>query len=240
MQELRTLPDIICAEPGELSYAAKRVADFLKPNTRLFGYVNLGPDNPYDPEHLWQPADLGQVKNAIDRIADNGWYGVFIDQYGYDFKETRVRQNAVVDYAHSRNLKCLVNAWLPDDALGSVINPPNNPLGVPSHLGQGDFYLIESFLQSDSAGRGGKAYIEKYLKVAEYQKSLGVETVVISYKRQGISWLDSLEDIRLSYVLAQLLDFRGWWFGGPDRADLDYLKAKTSSQPRQVINRKGF
>lgn len=223
MRELQALPNIICTEPGELSYAGKKVADFLKPNTRLFGYVNLGPDNPYDPLPLWRQAGLGNVKEAIDRIADSGWYGVFIDQFGYDFGETRIRQNVIVDYAHSRNLKCLVNAWSPDDAMGAEINPRYNPLGVPSHLGQGDFYLIESFLQSDSVCRGGKAYIEKYLKIRDYQSRLGIQTVVLSYKRQGVSWSDSAEDIQLSYVLAQLLGFKGWWFGGHDRADMNYL-----------------
>ncbi|KUO64430.1 MAG: hypothetical protein APF84_10680 [Gracilibacter sp. BRH_c7a] len=214
IDKLQDLPYIVCAEPGELSKDSKLVTDKLKPNTKLFGYVNLGPNNPEDSRQNWQIANLDAVKAEIDNIAESEWYGVFIDQFGYDFQETRDRQNEIVDYAHQKALRCFVNAWFPDDVMGSGIRPHNNPQGKPTHLQAGDYYLIESFLMSGSSYRGDLSYLDKFLKVKAYQDTLGINTVVLSYKRDNTSWTDTSDDITLSYILAQCLGYEGWWFGG--------------------------
>lgn len=37
----------------------------------------------------------------------------------------------------------MANAWLPDDAMGFVVNESSNPDGAPTHLANGDFYLMQ-------------------------------------------------------------------------------------------------
>lgn len=211
---LSNLPYVVCAEPGEqTSYRAKRITDVIRLNTKLFGYVNLGPDNPYDPENNWRLADLEKVKQQIDRIADRKWFGVFIDQFGYDFHETRERQNEIVKYAHDKGLHCFTNAWHPEDAMGNEIDQNGNQNGLATQLGTDDYYLIESFLMSGSGYRSDTSYLQKYIQIADYQNTLGVNTVVLPYQRDNTTWIDTTKDIELSYILAQCLQFKGWWFG---------------------------
>lgn len=227
IEKLKDLPYIVCAQPGELSEKSTQVTEGIKQTTKLFGYVNLGPNNPENPQNSWRYANLNKVKTEIDQIAESGWYGVFIDQFGYDFHETRQRQNEIVDYAHQRGLKCFVNAWFPDDAMGSTFHAVNNPKSEPSHLNSGDYFLIESFLMSDSSYRGDISYLDKFLQVKNYQDTLGVNIVVLSYKRESTSWDQASDDIQLSYILAQCLGYKGWWFGGWNgRADYWYLNPK--------------
>jgi hypothetical protein len=227
IQKLKDLPYLVCAPPSALSEKSKQVTDAIKLKTKLFGYVNLGPDNPENPQSSWRYADLNKVKTEIDRIVEGSWFGVFIDQFGYDFHETRQRQNEIVDYAHQKGLKCFVNAWFPDDAMGSASHAVNNPKSEPTHLKSGDYYLIESFLMSDSLYRGGISYLDKFLKVKKYHDNLGVNMVVLSYKRENTPWNQASADIQLSYILAQYLGYQGWWFGGWNgRADYWYLNPK--------------
>lgn len=224
IQKLKDLPYLVCAPPSELSAKSKQVTEAIKLKTKLFGYVNLGPNNPDDPQNSWRYANLNKVKAEIDLLVESGWYGVFIDQFGYDFYETRQRQNEIVDYAHQKGLLCFVNAWFPDDALGSAFHAVSNPTSEPTHLKSGDYYLIESFLMSDSLYRGDISYVDKLLKTKQYHDTLGVNVVVLSYKRETTSWDQASADIQLSYIIAQCFGYQGWWFGGWNgRADYWYL-----------------
>lgn len=240
IQKLQDLPYLVCAPPSELSENSKQVTEAIKLKTKLFGYVNLGPNNPESPQDSWRYANLTKIKTEIDQLVESNWYGVFIDQFGYDYHETRQRQNEIIDYAHQKGLKCFVNAWFPDDALGSIFNAVSNPTSEPTHLNSGDYYLIESFLMSDSFYRGDSSYLDKFLKIKNYHEDLGINIVVLSYKREATSWNQASDDIQLSYILAQCLGYQGWWFGGWNgRADYWYLNPSVDLgqlvQPLHVI-----
>lgn len=219
MSLLKEFPYIITMRPDEMSYKSKRVAEFIKTKTKIFGYVNLGPDNPTADKSQWQQADLNKVKAEIDSIANAGWYGVFVDQFGYDYNETRERQNIIVDYIHSKGLRCMANAWFVDDALGAKVDSIANPKGIPSHLNSMDWYLVESFFTDGSSYRGDTSYIEKYLKVKQYRDNMKINVAALSYKRDDITWQQAANDIKTSYILAQCLGFNGWWFGKTDNSD---------------------
>lgn len=219
MNVLKEFPYIITMKPTDLSYNSLRVAEVIKTQTKLFGYVNLGPNNPLDDESQWRMADLNKVKSEVDSIADAGWYGVFIDQFGYDWNETRERQNALVDYIHSKGLKCMANSWIPEDALDSKVDASANPNGIPSHLNSGDWYLVESFITDGDSYRGDASYIEKYLKIAQYKENTGINVAVLSYKRDSTDWQQASDDVKMSYILAQCLGYDGWWFGKTDNED---------------------
>lgn len=219
MEVLKEFPYIITSRPGEMSYKSRRVAEVIKVKTKIFAYVNLGPDNPTADKLKWKQADLNKVKAEVDEIAQAGWYGVFIDQFGYDWNETRARQNTLVDYIHSKGLKVMVNSWFVEDALGAKIDKVSNPAGTASHLNNNDWYLIESFFTDGDSYRADNSYIEKYLKVKQYKDSMNINVATLSYKRSGTNWNQASEDIKKSYILAQCLGFNNWWFGKTDNSD---------------------
>jgi hypothetical protein len=219
MSVLKEFPYIVTSKPSELTYKSMRVAEVIKKQIKLFGYVNLGADNPYDDKSQWRQADLNKVKDEIDNIAAAGWYGIFIDQFGYEWNETRERQNIIVDYAHSKGLKCMVNAWFVEDALGSEKDSTHNPNGDSTHLNSNDWLLVESFLTDGDSYRGNGSYIEKYLKIKKYKEISKINITVLSYKNENMNWKEAEEDIKMSYILSQCLGFQGWWFGKTDNED---------------------
>gem|GEM_PF-5471739 len=219
MSVLKNFKYIITTKPTEMSFKSKRVIEVIKTETKVYGYVNLGPNNPYDSKNKWQQSNLSKVKEEIDSIAVAGWYGVFIDQFGYDWSETRKRQNIIVDYIHKKGLVVMVNAWFVDDALGSIKNETANPNGVSSHLNSKDWFLVESFFTDGSSYRGDPNYIEKFLKIKQYKDSMKINVATLSYKRKSTSWGQAKNDIKISYVLAQCLGFNGWWFGKTENSD---------------------
>jgi len=213
---LKNLPYIVTAEPGELSYSSKVVADAIKNSTKLFGYVNLGPNNPEDPQISWVTSDINDIKGKIDNLKAAGWYGVFIDQFGFDWNETRARQNEIVDYAHGKGLVVMANSWFPADTF-------DVSEGTPTHLNSNDYYLIESFFTDGDSYRADKSYIDKYIQTMQYHNSTGIKVTTLSYKIDIKNWLQAADDVRMSYILAECLNFDGWWFDdGLNGDDLDY------------------
>lgn len=219
MSMLKTFPYIITSRPDQMSYKSKRVIDNIKSKTKVFGYINLGPNNPTANKSKWIQADLNKLKSQIDLIADQGWYGVFVDQFGYDWKETRKRQNIIIDYIHSKGLKAMVNSWFIDDALGSKVDAAANPNGTASHLNSNDWCLVESFFTDGTSYRADNSYIKKYIKIKQYKDRMGINIAVLSYKKDSLTWEQSKTDIKNSYILAKSLGFNGWWFGKTDNSD---------------------
>lgn len=207
IETLKQFPYLVCNEPGTLSVREKYVTDELKTTVKIFGYIAMGAEGT-DPL-----PDMTALKTGVDRIAAEGWYGVFLDRFGYDYKETRARQNEIVDYCHSKNLKAFANAWNIDDVLGSQINPTYNPSGTPTSLALGDWALLEAFLMSNS-GYTSDAYtaIEKYTKAKNYKESLGVNICCLSDQRDAATQDEAMEDAKLSYLTAIAFGFDGWWF----------------------------
>lgn len=221
MEVLQGFENLVTVRPEQMSYNARKVMDHVNKDSNIFGYINLGPNNPGSSKAKWIMADLDQLKSQIDNIADADWHGIFIDQFGYDWGETRARQNTIIDYAHSRGLSVMVNAWFPEDALGSEINKKSNPEGVESHLNSNDWSIIESFYTDGNSYRADSSYIEKYLKTKDYSEETGVKISTLSYKRNSTNWNESITntDIENSYVLAHVLGFDGWWFAKYDNSD---------------------
>ncbi|MFA6308843.1 MAG: hypothetical protein WC677_03750 [Clostridia bacterium] len=211
---LKNFPYLVCAEPGHLSKKEIKVAEAIKKEVRIFGYVHMG-GSPLP--------SLADIKNEIDNIQRQGWYGVFIDQFGYDFGETRQRQNSIVDYAHSKGLKCFVNCWHIDDAFGNKPDSKHNPDGLPTRLSEGDWYLLESYYVSNSGyNESINILIEKSQKARNYKKALNINIASLSYKRDSATWDNSSTDIKYSYLLSLLMGFDGWWF--TDRLESDSFK----------------
>ena len=200
---------LVCAQPGDLAEKERVVADAIKDTVKLFGYVNLG-GSPLP--------SLDALKMELDAIKENGWYGVFIDQFGYDFHETRARQNELVSYAHSLGLLCFVNAWYIDDALGTKYDAVHNPDSIPPALGEDDWYLMESFYsRTDGYSQSEKDFIEKLQKAQMYKELLHMKIACLSYKRDAVSWTDAAKDMETSYLTGGTSRFRRMVVHGPCR-----------------------
>jgi hypothetical protein len=106
---------------------------------KIWGYVQVG-DVPNG-----ATTTVTVMKETIDAHAAAGYHGIFFDNYGFDYDgSTRAIQNEVIDYAHDLGLFCVGNAWFAEDALASTVHV-DNPDGIATHLGAGDWVLIESF-----------------------------------------------------------------------------------------------
>ena len=221
MAALRDFKNVIVERPKNMSYNALKVIDYVKDDSNVFGYIHLGPKNPSSSKSDWKPLTIDKLKTHIDEIADAGWHGVFVDQFGYDWGETRERQNAVIDYAHERGLSVMANAWNSSDALASKVNKKANPYGLKSNLNSNDWFLVESFYTDGESYRADNHYIDKHLKTAQYAEQTGVNIATLSYKRNSNDWNESITetDIRNSYILAHLMGFESWSFSKYDNTN---------------------
>jgi hypothetical protein len=200
---------IVIGEPVTLEMHHKEqkvVADSIKDKTRIFGYVEAGSwkDKP--------PRDMELIKQEIDNIAAENWYGVFFDQFGYDFNETRERQNIMIKYAHEKGLVCFPNAWFVSNVFYNEVHKEHNPKGLPDELKEGDWYLLESFYTSNG---GYREEFQKYLDASEISFKRGIKMATLTYKRDDVLWEEALAeggDVERAYILNLTLGFDGWSF----------------------------
>lgn len=106
------------------------------PNTRFFGYVDLGLST--------QNLTRKEIAERVDDWAALGVRGVLLDDYGHDFGVTRDRQIQAVELVHKAGMNAIANAWEPRDALDDQPSP-GNPKGAPTPLLGSDYFLCESF-----------------------------------------------------------------------------------------------
>jgi hypothetical protein len=143
----------------------------LKPNgNKVFGYIPFGTTGSAD------SLTMAQVKQYTDEWYAMGVYGIFLDEYGFDYGVTRAKQNEAVSYIHSKGLKVFANSWVPDDAMG-VKN--ERGLNEPPLLGAGDFYLLESWIAEGGTIQATSQWVSKADKCLAYQQSKGVTMAVL-------------------------------------------------------------
>jgi hypothetical protein len=141
-------------------------------HTTVFGYIDLGVTT--------QDLSLATIKARIDDWQATGAKGIFLDDFGYDFGTTRARQNAAVDYAHSKGLPVVANAFVPADAFGNQVDPVHNPSGTATNLGASDFYLYESFQISSGAYVNESAWQTKATALQGYQAQIGFQVFAVT------------------------------------------------------------
>lgn len=160
--------------PGHADYAntsaiIARIAQ-LNPAAKIFGYVAT--------DQL-----ISDFSNKVDQWGDLSVHGVFMDRAGYDYGINRADFNARVDYVHSLDMLCLVNAWNMDHIIGTVNDPayPNttwNPGDIESTLTENDWYLLESFCINTTAwtpGYEGKTeWSIRGIKAIGHRKTYGI------------------------------------------------------------------
>ena len=139
----------------------------LMGTTEVWGYVDVGSTGSHS---------LATLQASLDAWKDDiGADGVLLDEFGFDFKlagmtdaDMRVRQKAVVAYAHSNGLKVMVNAFDSDDVF-------TKESGNPIVWAAGDKYLYESYTQSWSTRETFAFYRSKVAKLQTAHAQTGVE-----------------------------------------------------------------
>ena len=118
---------------------------------KLYGYIPLGTNN-YN-------YTVAQIEAITDQWMAIGVDGIFIDEYGFDYGNTRQRQVDVVNMIHTKGLPICANAWVMEefvtDSLAETGWPSGdwryvswqarNPTNIPSPAQPGDSYLFENF-----------------------------------------------------------------------------------------------
>lgn len=138
-------------------------------NTKIFGYIDA-------------VLPINDVQGKIDQWHAMGVYGIFFDQFGFDFGVDRVKQRELLWCVHEKdNLKVFVNAWNIDDVFDNTVNPTFNPNGLDTRMEAGDYYLAESFAimngqydDTDSDSNGIKDFQDKAQKMINYRNTFGV------------------------------------------------------------------
>ena len=124
--------------------------------TEVFGYVPIGCLTPEeDPEIDVSNLTIEQIKTRILSWKEMGAKGIFLDEFGYDYRTTRERQNEVVDFCHANSLPVIANAWVTDHIFGTenyiveagnTKKHPGNPNNLECHLTEDDYVFFEHLM----------------------------------------------------------------------------------------------
>lgn len=124
--------------------------------TEVFGYVPIGCLTPEeDPEIDVSNLTIDEIKTRILSWKEMGARGVFLDEFGYDYRTTRERQNEIVDFCHENSLHVIVNAWEVDHVFGTenyiveagnTPEHPGNPNNLECHLTEDDYMFFEHLM----------------------------------------------------------------------------------------------
>jgi len=94
-------------------YNTKTIIQNINSSTEVFGYVPVG---------RTLGLSIDEIKLKINHWQDSmNVDGIFIDEAGYDFGVSRIKQNEIISYVHSLGLKLFINAWKVNDIFGDDI-----------------------------------------------------------------------------------------------------------------------
>lgn len=124
--------------------------------TEVFGYVPIGCLTPEeDPEQDVSNLTFDEIKTRILSWKEMGAKGIFLDEFGYDYRVTRERQNEIVDFCHENSLNIIANAWEVDHVFGTknytveagnVQEFPGNPNNLECKLTEDDYIFFEHLM----------------------------------------------------------------------------------------------
>ncbi len=148
------------------------ISDTKMQNTKVFGYIDAGMST--------QKLSMSEIHTRVTNWKTMGVAGIFLDDFGFDFKVSRDRQNKIIDYIHENELQVVVNAWNSDDVF-SITNVNNlNPENQSSHLNENDFFLLESYQVALSKYDSLENWQVKSKKMKCYQDRVGFKILSIT------------------------------------------------------------
>ena len=140
-------------DPSHEEYATTTaiVSGVRASGVKVYGYVPIGQNT--------SGLTLGQMQERVDQWDTVGVDGIFLDEFGFDYENTRTRQKSIVDYVHGKNLPVCANAWTAEDFMCDNVSELPwssgdwryqnfvawNATNLPLTRTAGDSYLIENF-----------------------------------------------------------------------------------------------
>ncbi|HSW91963.1 MAG TPA: hypothetical protein VLG09_04930 [Candidatus Saccharimonadales bacterium] len=165
----------------------------LSPETVVWGYVDCGVTT--------GNLSLATLQAQIDQWIAIGAKGIFCDVIGYAYHVPRSRQNAIINYIHSKNVGAILNVFNPDEVLSSSVDATYNPAGTATTANSSDVLLLESWVCnsdaytvpfyatfSDIKTRGDKALA--------YRASMGIRIFAANIMSHNDHTFDQLKDYR--------------------------------------------
>jgi hypothetical protein len=140
--------------------------------TNVYGYIDLSV--------TVSNLSFQQIATYADEWVSMGAAGIFLDQAGYDFSVSRQRLNSVVDYVHHKGLSAFINAWNPDDVFSPGVDKIYNPTDAATHLGENDFYLLESFAVENSTYQDPAFLISRANKALHWNDEYGTMIATVN------------------------------------------------------------
>lgn len=178
----------------------------LSPSTVVWGYIDTGVTTANYP--------LSTLQTQIDQWVAIGAKGIFLDVFGYDFHVPRSRQNAILDYVHSKGIGAIMNVFTASDALGSQVNATYNPTGTPTHANGNDVLLLESWVcNSDAYASPYYATfsdIKTRVDIARgYRNTLGIRIFAANIISQSLGNAESYRSLTEAFARSFRLDGSG-------------------------------
>ncbi|MFD0715433.1 hypothetical protein [Paenibacillus sp. GCM10027626] len=140
------------------------------PKIEIFGYVQIGMDG-----SAGSDLPFVEIQRQIGLWEQAGVTGIFLDEFGYDYKVTRERQNQCVDYCHSKGFNIIANYWKVSYVFSSSniyidwINFNGNPNNIPPTINENDYYMYESlFFSKGSAGEQRVSKTSRLRDITDY------------------------------------------------------------------------
>ncbi len=117
----------------------------------VYGYVPIGLNT--------SGLSIGQIQTRVDQWVTIGVDGIFLDEFGFDYENTRQRQKDCADYVHGKGLPYCANAWTVHDfACDNISELPwasgdwrydnfstYNPTNMVLPRNPDDTYMFENF-----------------------------------------------------------------------------------------------
>lgn len=145
--------------PADANYATTQqiIAGVKAKGVKVWGYVPTGQNT----SNLTQ----AQMATKVDQWVTLGVNGIFLDEFGFDYANTRQRQINIVNYIHSKGLPYCANSWVYEDTACDNISelswPTNdwryvnfqtyNPTNLALPRNSTDCYLLENFCFDNTA-----------------------------------------------------------------------------------------
>ncbi|MEG0473244.1 MAG: hypothetical protein RR588_13000, partial [Solibacillus sp.] len=116
------------------------------PAIEFFGYIQIGMDN-----SAGSNLTMDVLKSKVHEWKILGCTGIFLDEFGFDYRVTRERQNEIVNYVHSLGMNVIANSWRIDYTFSSksmplswINNFDGNPNKLLPVLNENDYYMFEN------------------------------------------------------------------------------------------------
>ena len=148
------------------------ISDAKMQESKVYGYIDAGMTT--------QKLSISEIEMRVDGWKAMGVAGIFLDDFGFDFKVSRDRQNKIIDYVHEKELQVIVNAWNADDVFSITNESRLNRDAQSSHLDENDFYLMESYQVALSQYESLESWQERSRGMKIYQDIVGFKILSIT------------------------------------------------------------